>query len=95
MGRCKMSGLGVGSGRSGTIQGGVALDRRAGEGKPAPPRRMHCEADPQARTWKDCCRLVEDHTERLGSVRAMRGAERSQGNIELAIGDADVASGGE
>ena len=56
---------------------------------------MHCEADPQARTREECCRLVEDHTERLGSVRAMWGAERSQGDMELSIGDADIARGSE
>src|SRR5215471_16958096 len=83
------------SGRRGTIRRGAALDRRAGEGKADPPRRTHCEADPQARTGEDCCRLVEDHTERLGGVRAMWGAERSQGDIKLAIGHADVAGGGE
>jgi hypothetical protein len=90
-----MSGLGVGSGRRGAIRRGAALDRRAGEGKPAPSRRMHCEADPQARTQEDCCCLVEDPTERLSSVRAMWGAERSQGDVELAIGDANVAGSGE
>ena len=56
-------------------------------------RRTQRASDPQARTGEECCRLVEDHTERLGSERAMWGADRSQGDIELAIGDADVAGG--
>ena len=39
--------------------------------------------------------FVEDRTESLSSERAMRRAERSQGDIELAIGEADVSCGGE
>jgi len=39
--------------------------------------------------------LVEHLTERLGGVRSMRRAERIQGDMQLAIGDADVACGGE
>jgi hypothetical protein len=39
--------------------------------------------------------LVEHLAEGLGGVRSMRRAERSQGDMQLAIGDADVACSGE
>jgi hypothetical protein len=69
--------------------------RQVGEGKPDAPRRTHCKTHPQARAGEDCRRCVEHLTECLGGLRAMRGAERTQGDTELAIGDADVASGRE
>src|SRR5215469_17073950 len=89
-----MSGLGQ-SGHRDTCRGGATLDRRAGESKPDTPRRTHCEANAQAGSWEDGRRLVEELTERVGGVRAMGRAERSQGEIELAVGDMDVAHGGE
>jgi hypothetical protein len=47
------------------------------------------------RTGEDCCRFVEDLAECLGGLRSMRRAEWSQNDIELAIGDADIACDGE
>jgi hypothetical protein len=76
--------FGVDQAAGGIVRRGAALDQKAGEGKPDTPRRTHCEADPQARTGDGRCRLVEDHAERLGSVRATGGAEWRQGDIELA-----------
>ena len=67
-----MSGFGVDRGAG--AHPSLLLDRRAAEGKPNPPRRTHGEADPQARTGEECCRLVEDHTERLGSVPIVQAA---------------------
>src|SRR5262249_5427525 len=49
--------------------------------------RPHYEANAQAGSWEDGRRLVEELTERVGGVRAMGRAERSQGEIELAVGD--------
>jgi hypothetical protein len=89
-----MSGFGARSGNRVTISGGVALYRPVGEGKPDAPRRTHCEAHPQAGAGEDCRRFVEHLTKCLGGLRAMRRAEWTQGDIELAIGEADVASGG-
>src|SRR5258707_11188578 len=56
---------------------------------------MHCEPNPQAGAGEDCRRLIEHLTEGVGGVRSMRRAERSQGDMQLAIGDADVACSGE
>jgi len=39
--------------------------------------------------------LFEHLAERLGGPGSMRRAERSQGDMQLAITDADVACGGE
>ena len=47
------------------------------------------------RAGEDCRCLVEHLTEGLGGVRSMRLAERSQGDMQLAIGDTDVACNGE
>src|SRR3984893_19128843 len=88
-----MSGFGVDQGAG--SRGGAALDRRAGEGKPDTWWRTHREANPQARAGKDCRCLVERLTEGLGGERSVWGAERSQGDMQLAIGDADVACAGE
>lgn len=73
------------SGSRGTSRGGAALDRRVGEGKPDAPRRAHFEAHPQARAGEDGRRFIEDLTERVGGVRAVRRAEWSQGDSELAV----------
>jgi hypothetical protein len=39
--------------------------------------------------------LVEHRAEGLGGARSMRRAERSQGDVQLTIGDADVAGSNE
>src|SRR5271169_6952732 len=75
--------------------GGAALDRRAGECEADTRWQTHCESNPQARAGEDCRRLVEHLTEGLGGVRSMRRAERSQGDMQFAVGDADVACSGE
>ena len=90
-----MSGLGADQGNRGNGRGGAALDPRAGEGKPDTRWRTHREAHAQVRTGEDCCRLVEHLTESLGGVRSMWRTERSQGDVQLAIADADVAGSGE
>src|SRR3974377_1371346 len=87
--------FGRGSGGRRNSLGGAALDWRAGEGKPETWWRTHREANPQARAGKDCRCLVERLTEGLGGERSMWGAERTQGDVQLAIGDADVACSGE
>ena len=69
-------------------------DRRAREGKPDTRWRTQCEANPQTRSGEECRRLVEHLAESLGGARAMRRAERSQGDVQLAIADADVAGSG-
>src|ERR1700688_4650466 len=90
-----MSGFGVGQGAGGTA---VAVLRSTGEpGKASPIRgggRTE-KAHPQARAGEDCRCLVERLTEGLGGERSMWGAERSQGDMQLVIGDADVACSGE
>ena len=75
--------------------GGAALDRRTGEGKPETGCLTHCEPHPQARAREDGCRLVEHLTESLCGARSMRRAERSEGDTQLAIADANVARSGE
>ena len=47
------------------------------------------------RAGEHCRGLVQDFTEGLGSVRSMRRAERSQGDVQLALAEADFASPGE
>ena len=73
----------------------AALDWGAGEGKPDMWWRTHREANPQARAGEACRCLVERLTEGLSGKRSVWGAERSQGDMQLAIGDADVACSGE
>src|SRR5712671_3128995 len=85
----------VRSGDRGNGHGGAALARRTGEGQPDTWWRPHCEPNPQAGAGEDCRRLIEHLAEGLGGVRSMRRAERSQGDLQLAIADADVAGGGE
>src|SRR4029077_6217240 len=75
---------------------GVAeLDSGAGEGKPDTWWRTHRKTNPQERAGEDCRCVVERLTEGLGGERSVWGAERSQGDMQLAIGDADVARSGE
>jgi hypothetical protein len=85
-----MSGFGADQGA-----GAVAVDapRSTGElGRQARCAwRAPCKADPKTRIWEDCRHFVEDLTERVSGVRAMRCAERGQGEIKLAISDMDVA----
>jgi len=90
-----MSGLGADQGNRGNGRGGAALDPRAGEGKPDTRWRTHCKAHAQARAGEECRRLVEHLTESLGGARSMWRTERSQGDVQLAIADADVAGSGE
>jgi len=52
-------------------------------------------ADAQARAGEGRRGVVEHVTENLRGVRSMRRAERSQRDMQLAIGDADVTRGGE
>jgi len=73
----------------------VAPSWRAWEGKPDTWRRAHGEPHPQARAGEDGGCLVEYLAEGLGGSGSMRRAKRSQGDMQLAIADADVASGGE
>ena len=90
-----MSGFGADQGAGATA---VAVLRSTGEpGKASPIRGggRTGEANAQARAGEDCRGLVEHLTEGLGGVRSMRRAERSQGDMQLAIGDADVACSGE
>ena len=56
----------------GTNRGSAALDRRSGKGKPDAPRWAHFKAHPQARAGEDGGRFIEDLTERLGGVGAVR-----------------------
>jgi hypothetical protein len=56
----------------GPNRGGAALERRAGKGKPDAPRRSYFEAHRQARAGEDSGRFIEDLTERLGGVGAVR-----------------------
>jgi hypothetical protein len=56
--------------------------------------------DPYKRSFRrkqtqECCRLIKHLAQGLGSAGSMRRAERSQGDMQLAIGDADVARSGE
>src|SRR5579863_8597728 len=83
---CKMSGLAPRrpSGSRGASCGGGAFGRRGGEGKPDVRWGTHRKPDAQARAWEGRRRFVEDLAERLSGSRAMRRAERSQGDIELA-----------
>lgn len=84
-------------GRSGSRDGGgggADLDRRAWEGKTDTRWRTHGEAHPQARAGEDSRGLVEHFAEGLGGAGSMRRAERSQGDMQLAIGDADITCGG-
>ena len=90
-----MSGLGADQGDRGNGRGGAALDRRAREGKPDTRWRTHCKANAQTRAGEECRCLVEHLTESLGGARAMWRTERSQGDVQLAIADADVAGSGE
>src|SRR5262249_1238110 len=83
------------SGLRGSSGGNAAVDRRARECEPDTWWRTHGEAHAQARAGEDGRRLVEDLTNSLSGERAMRRAERSQGGIELASGDADVSCRGE
>ena len=81
----------------GTGATAVAVLRSTGEpGKASPIRGGgQCEANPQTRAGEECRRLVEHLAESLGGACAMRRAERSQGDVQLAIADADVAGSGE
>src|SRR5262249_59739945 len=49
----------------------------------------------EARAWEGRRRLVEHLTEGLGGARSMRRAEGSQGDMQLAVADADIACSGE
>src|SRR5271165_2817600 len=87
-----MSGFGVGQGAGGTA---VAVLRSIGEPGKASPIRGGGRTEKRSRAGEDCRGLVEHLTEGLGGVGSMRRAERSQGDMQLAIGDADVACRGE
>jgi hypothetical protein len=73
----------------------MAPGRRPGEGQPDAWWRAHREADAQARAREDRRRLIEGLAEDLGRMRSMRRAKRIQGDVQLAVGDADIAGGGE
>src|SRR5467141_4093534 len=90
-----MSGFGSDQGTGATV---MAVLRSPGEpGKASPIRGGGRTANRIRRrgAGEDCRRLIEHLAEGLGGVRSMRRAERSQGDLQLAIGDADVACGGE
>ena len=62
------------------------LDRRAGEGQPDTWWRMYCGPE-SAGESRGRLSLFDRHlAEGLGSVRSMRRAERSQGDMQLARG---------
>ncbi len=65
--------------------------RSAGEpGKASPITwwRTHRKVHAQARAREDRCRLIKAFTEGLGGARSMRRAEGSQGDMQLAVGEA-------
>ena len=89
-----MSGFGV---DQGVVATAVAVLRSTGEPGKASPIRGGGRTEKRTRRREPgkIVGLVEHLTEGLGGVRPMRRAERSQGDMQLAIGDADVACGGE
>jgi hypothetical protein len=76
----------------------VAVLRSTGEPGKASPIRGGGRTEKRTRRrepGEDCRCLVERLTEGLGGERSVWGADRSQGGMQLAIADADVACSGE
>ena len=75
----------------------MAVARSTGEPGKASPRRvagaLRSKAAGESRGRLSP--LVEHLTKGLGGVRSMWRAERSQGDMQLAVGDADIACRGE
>src|SRR5258707_1330689 len=89
-----MSGF-VGSWRRSNSRVGAAMGRCAREGKTDTRRWTRREAKAQTRAREDGGGLVQELAEGPGGARAMRGAQRRQGDLQLVGGDLDVAGGGE
>src|SRR5258708_4364326 len=90
-----MSGFGADQGTGAAV---VAVLRSAGgpgEARPIRGGGWTAERNRKRGAGEDCRRLIEHLTEGVGGVRSMRRAERSQRDMQLAIGDADVARTGE
>lgn len=71
------------------------MSRCARESKADARRRTHSEANAQRRAREHRCGLVEKLAEGLHGARSMRGTERRQGDLQIALGNLDVAGGGE
>ena len=87
-----MSGFDVNQGACGTA---VALLRSTGEPGKASPIRGGGRTEKRTRRREPGKIVAERLTEGFGGERSVWGAERSQGDMQLAIGDVDVACSGE
>ena len=88
-----MSGFGGSRGRL-RPWGRVPVIRRSGESQADARRRMYGKANAQARAREHRGSPVEKLAHRMRGACSMRGAERRQGDLQLAIADFDVAGGG-